>query len=231
MASDSLETLRDGFAKARQDYKENWKLLDDVLYGLCRKHPYHQEQAEIRAKVNIIGRTYSSGIERMIKSDKTPGSSMEQLTNCFIENGSQIDSWIAQLSGIQEPLTDRGVREVLAVHGQLLRLLAKITKNERRDQPLARHLQPRSFVSKYLHFHNAIVPIYDSVASAEIRKVTRKVVGWKAVRNVEFKMAVPVDSDYKDYVEQFLALYVRMRDAGLKVTVRSLDFYLMWLGS
>jgi hypothetical protein len=196
------------------DYKEKWRTLDEVLYTLCRDHPGHDRFDGICAKLSIIGRTYSTGIERQIKSDNTQGSSMLQLANYFFEHRAEIDSIISDASALMEPLTKEGIVAILIAHGKLVRLLTGITKNGYR---------PRSFVSKYLHFHNPVFPIYDSVASRKIRQIVQ----FEDVRAIDFKVDGTSDSEYNDYVRRFYALYQHSMDRGLPITVRSLDYYLI----
>ncbi len=166
------------------NYKDQWRTLDGVLYTLCRDYPGHDRIDGINAKLNIIGRTYSTGIERRIKSEGTQGSSMLKLADYFFKHRAEIDSLIEHISALME----------------------------------------RSFVSKYLHFHNPVFPIYDSVASGEIRRI----VPLRSVLNIDFEVDGVSDSEYNDYVKRFFALYLHSIERGLPITVRSLDFYLIW---
>src|SRR5579871_4932592 len=47
------------------------RLLDQTIYDLCAAHPDHKSAASVHAKVWIIARTLSSGLERAIKSEPT----------------------------------------------------------------------------------------------------------------------------------------------------------------
>ncbi len=197
------------------NYKDQWRTLDGVLYTLCRDYPGHDRIDGINAKLNIIGRTYSTGIERRIKSEGTQGSSMLKLADYFFKHRAEIDSLIEHISALMEPLTWKGIVGILIAHGRLVQLLTGITQYGYR---------PRSFVSKYLHFHNPVFPIYDSVASGEIRRI----VPLRSVLNIDFDVDGVSDSEYNDYVKRFFALYLHSIERGLPITVCSLDFYLMW---
>jgi hypothetical protein len=50
-----LEFLSSDYQSAVRHYEENWKVLDGVLYQLCKDHPAHQDLASVAAKVTIIG--------------------------------------------------------------------------------------------------------------------------------------------------------------------------------
>jgi hypothetical protein len=56
-----------------------------------------------------------------------------------------------------EPLTPPVLTQIISIH---VGLLATVQSALRKGQT------PRSFVSKYLHFHNPVVPIFDSVAAS-----------------------------------------------------------------
>ena len=74
-----------------------------------------------------------------------------------------------------------------------------------------------------MHFHNPAVPLYDLNADT----VLTSLVPWPSVR----KKAITVkdaDSDYAKYANRFLNLYDLMKSAGWEVTVRALDYYLLW---
>src|SRR5437762_51878 len=56
----NAESLR----HAQRDELDPWRLGNQALYDLCRKYPRHVDDAEIIAKVWLIGRTYAASIER-----------------------------------------------------------------------------------------------------------------------------------------------------------------------
>lgn len=80
-----------------------------------------------------------------------------------------------------------------------------------------------SFVSKYLHFHRPIVPIFDTRAQAAIGKL----VDQKLVREVRIGLLKGVP-DYRNFVAKFVALHERAHaETGLEPTVKELD-HLLW---
>jgi hypothetical protein len=80
-----------------------------------------------------------------------------------------------------------------------------------------------SFVSKYLHFHSPIVPIYDSIAQATIGKLVDR----KPVRKA--LTALPEGARaYRNFVAAFVVLHERVyAETTLKPTVKQLD-HLLW---
>jgi hypothetical protein len=203
------------FKAAVEDLKVNWSILDDTLRTLCIDHPDHKTHNGVSAKVWIIGRTYATQIERMVPSDKGPGSSMSKVVKLLLKNGAKVDGWI---TGIRkdgpETLDDADIQSYVAAHGQLATLVRSITHKKKSV--------PRSFVSKYLHFHRPIVPIYDSVAAAALNKL----LPWRQA----FDCGQLVDEEdelYRQYVMQLRQLNGAAVHAGLSPATRELDEYLL----
>jgi hypothetical protein len=205
------------YNKSRDDYTQSWKAIDETFYRLCRDHPRHNERPWVNAKILIIGRTYATGIERKVPTTGAQGSSISQVATFFFTRREELDQWFARLTKVSEPLTTSNVQEILTVHGLILERLKEITRNRQ---------VARSFVSKYLHFHNPAVPIYDSVASASLRNL----VPLRSIRGFQIAPAEHADSEYADYVRRFTSLYQHIAAQGLAVTVRALDSYLIWNG-
>jgi hypothetical protein len=83
-----------------------------------------------------------------------------------------------------------------------------------------------SFVSKYLHFHSPIVPIYDSNAQAAVGRF----VDWGLVTPIRDAMAELPEwaRAYRNFVAAFVVLYERAHvETTLKPTVKDLD-HLLW---
>ncbi len=200
------------YRRAVEYYEKQWRTMDDVLYRLCRDHPQHNSRSSVSAKLWIIGRTYASGIERKVLSKKTQGSSMSQIANHLVHQALKIDALLSSLHGLSEPLDSGKLGTIVEIHGRLVDALRPITRKRQ---------STRSFVSKYLHFHNPVVPIYDSVA----KQALRGLVPWKC------RLAIPpsgdADSEYAGFVARFFALYEAARLAGLPANVRHLDHLLL----
>ncbi len=199
------------YKSATQDYLETWKIIDEVLYRLCRDHPKHSDLSSVTAKVVIIGRTYATGIERHVSTKGKQGSSISQVVELFFTRRIEIDQWLGGLVQITEPLTISGIEKILNVHGMILNLLTKLTK----DGEAA-----RSFVSKYMHFHNPVVPIYDNIADTFLPKFVR-------LRKHQIISVEHADGTYAAYVSRLFLLY-DLASKNLPVTVRLLDYYLIW---
>jgi hypothetical protein len=75
-----------------------------------------------------------------------------------------------------------------------------------------------------MHFHNPAVPIFDSLASGALCSLVR----WSNDMAV-FGMPRSADEWYGWYVMRFLSLYEKLTAAGLKPTVRRIDYYLLSL--
>lgn len=205
----------DEYQKSVTEYKDKWRVLDDVLLRLCRDNPGHTTRREVYAKLWIIGRTYATGIERKVATKGTQGSSLSQVAEHFLAHGQKLDRLFDELRGITEPLTPAKLRIIVSVHGRIVTFLRPITRKRQ---------STRSFVSKYMHFHNPVVPIYDSIAAAKLPRI----VPWKKELAV-FDMPQDADENYGRHVMRFYRLYlvVAAASAGLPPTVKYLDNYLL----
>lgn len=202
------------FAEATQFYANNWQATDETLYALCRKLPDHQSRLSINAKLSIIGRSYATGIERKIRTRHYQGSALETLGDHVWSCRHRLDSAMQSLRDVCEPLTIEGMSLILKVHGRVLTLI----------RPALRPRQtPRSFVSKYLHFHCPAVPIYDSVAERELKKLVR----WERSLEVIRKPS-SADEIYFRFSMRFWSLHELLRSEGAAVTAKLLDNFILW---
>ena len=205
------------YEKSCEDYQKNWAPLNETLYSLCRKHPDHTDIAGINAKLWIIGRTLASGIERMIKSTGVQGSSLEQLSKHIYRNGATVDAIFNEVASVAEPLTPEKLETIAIAHGRFTKVLANKARKSR---------SARSFASKYMHFHNRAVPIYDSYASGEISRICR----WNDEYEV-FKQPKEADEEYYYFILLFFQLYRKFKESVKSVNVRLLDSYLLWMAA
>jgi len=203
------------YREACRLYGESWAAPDEVLYGLCKRYSDHSTRNAIYAKLSIIGRTYATGIERQIEVEKE--SALDQLAEFFFENRSAIDSTLGRLANVHEPLALDTLETIVQAHGQLANLL----KEKLRD----RHT-PRSFASKYMHFHCAAVPIYDDITAKQLQhEYCRK------KDCAVFTLPKEADEKYYWHTLRFWQMYKEAKQAEDGVTVKLLDHYsdLLWL--
>lgn len=200
----ALDQSADAFA-------EDWGELDKVLYTVCREHPGHDERRHVTAKVALVGRAYQAGLERCITPG--PGQQGVMIAADFVwRHGGEVDEIIAAVRTVSEPLTPDDMVVLVQQHGRFTSLLTQIPECSRR---------PRSFASKYLHFHHRVVPIYDSYAYEALLGRVK----WTKAK-APFQPPAGADADYADYCARFYKLYELCWQHSLAVTVKSLDTYL-----
>jgi hypothetical protein len=193
------------------EFQEDWGLVDEVLYELCRKHPDHDYRRVVTAKLALVGRVYAAGLERRV----TPPPGEQAITvvaKYVLQRGREVDRIIHALDEVKEPLGPASMGVIVEQHGHLTELL-----RERATDGKA----PRSFASKYLHFHRPFVPIYDEYAR---QKLSRLVI-WEG-SYAPFALPAHGDREYWNYCLRFFRLYEACQADGLLVTVKSLDAYL-----
>ena len=110
------------------DYQKNWKLQNKILYDLCSNHPHHSDFQTINAKLWLIGRTYATGIERMILSHGEQGSSLSQLSRHMYKNRKTLDSIFTKLSPIKEPLNRDKLKVVVNEQGRFVKILGQMLR-------------------------------------------------------------------------------------------------------
>ncbi len=200
--------------ESAQRFDQDWGAVDEVLYRLCREHPDHGDRRWVTAKVALIGRAYSAGLERRV-TPPPGGQAITVIADYLSDKGAEIDRIITGLGSLKEPLALPDMMSIVALHGRLTSLLCGVTTDGK---------APRSFASKYLHFHNPVVPIYDSYVLSGISHVVR----WDA-RAVPF--ACPAGGDdvpdgYYQFCVRLWRLLEASRRVGRTVSVKSLDTWL-----
>ncbi len=200
-----------------EEIYEKWSgAVDEALYALCQRHPRHDDHAGVAAKCWIIGRTYATGIERQIPSNGLQGGAVGKLVRSLVEHHEQVDGLVDELRGIEGPLTPEALQAVLRVHGRFLQLLR---------QTVRPGVTPRSFVSKYLHFHCPVVPIYDAVARDRLSQLVR----WCNELIVVDK-PVEADNEYGWFCYRLWHLHEQAHEiVGEPVSGKMLDYYLLCL--
>lgn len=192
------------------NYEQRSSNLDSVLYRLCAEHPRHEEYKWVHAKVFIIGRTYSSGMERNVAKLGGQGSSLRQVAQQLWKQHEEVDRLFRHLQAVSEPLSAEKVAKLVELHGHLLKVIRPVTRSGR---------SPRSFVSKYMHFHNSAVPIYDSYAASELKR-------WSQKKEL-FDEPQDADHRYAGFTTRFYGLLCQLRRVDSRMNVRLTDAFLI----
>lgn len=206
-------TVRD-YNTAVDQYDRTWQVLDGTLYRLCVDHPGHRIWDALCAKLWIIARTYNTGVERSIISKRTQGSSLSQLAERLYQYHAEADEIVGEVREIAEPLDRANAPRLVALHGRFTNLITPITR---------RNQSPRSFVSKYLHFHAPVVPIIDSYADGVLPSIVPLRPSVKV-----FTKPKGGDGYYCKFVLRFLRLHEIAVAAGANPSAKRLDAYLLW---
>lgn len=189
-----------------------WRIGNDILYDLCRTFPRHVNDAEIIAKVLLIGRVYAATIERG-RGDSVGANVSgdvfytEHVTKAF--RNSELDGRLKSLAKFDD-IDESSVSEVLDTHGYFVTVLKRLT-----------HKEKRSFASKYLHFHRPkLFFLFDSRAVDAIRKLDAPA--------VSIPSRATADRQYAKFVSKALGLRQHIATTlGAKLTLRELDRVLL----
>jgi hypothetical protein len=191
----------------QDDYARRHARLDRSLYELCEEMLEHRDFGEVRAKVVIIGRSYASGLERHAGGDP------DAIVAALVGEKRWLDPAVRRLRALADcvPSADR-IENIAAVHKRL------------QDQLDTMGLV-RSFVSKYLHFHAPVVPIFDNLANTQLK--ARNWYRWKEAFDVEHPCGTDVDRVYWQHCVRTARIVADWRNEDLDPTARKIDYYVM----
>lgn len=207
---------------------ENWAMSNDVLYRMCRDHPRHDDMSIIADKLMMIGRVYAASLER--HSGKDPKESSDRyyrrIAGELVEDlrGISLDERIDEINDFGKEPTDEQMKEIVALHKAFGDVLAKYQKENR---------FPRSFASKYLHFHceNAFF-LYDDIASKRLSQAVKINFGNQTDKQLlkGFIGGEKYDDVYAKYFlrAQKLREQIKSDKNGLWLTPRQLDDLLLY---
>jgi hypothetical protein len=207
------------YQRAVCSYRKRVQLSDEILYKLCRDHPNHKDPAAVHAKLSLIGRSYATGIERLLRSESGQSDTLKAWGRYFGENACELNRLVRGIRGIAEPLDRSKLVRIAEAHGRLVKLVSRKTRGMRR---------PTAFASKYLHFHGRAVPIYDSWADAgagrhRLLMNSRDTLG---------RMPRAVDKNYWRFLRHFWCVYQEaLKALGHESSARHLDRYLLEIAS
>jgi hypothetical protein len=119
--------LKADFEKFVDYYESSFRLFDQTLYDLCGNNPKHDKLDLINAKLWLIGRGLSSGVERHIK--KKPGeSALGKLAGHLLQHHKEVDLLICQLQGLKERLGLEALKTIVLAHGKFCSLVSRIAQ-------------------------------------------------------------------------------------------------------
>ena len=207
-SADDFETR---LASAIRHYRATWQPVDSELYDLCSRRLSQRNYADVFSKVAIIGRVYEAGLPRAWRGGGDPET---EAAHYLISKADFIDQRLQKLEG--RPFDRSSLVEIIGFHGTLTRGLSSLTGD----------FWLTSFVSKYLHFHCPIVPIFDSQADKNRRLEVDRTTAVR-LRNAIAKPEDQADAYYR-FAIAFMALYERAHvQTSLQPTVKEID-HLLW---
>jgi hypothetical protein len=125
-----VDALLGSFRESRQDYLADWRLLDDVLYRVYTEHPNHETMEAINAKLYLIGRSYATGIERLVNVDEArrneQSAAMNQLARHYWQQRDLIDGAISALpASCRDLCCEDDVRGAVTAHRTLCEIVQR----------------------------------------------------------------------------------------------------------
>lgn len=200
------------FVRRTLSEDDPWSIGNKVLYDLCRRYPRHAVDAEIVAKIWLIGRAYAASIERGRGKAVDSGLSNDRFYTEAVPKAlrtSRLDEKLEALV-MQRTTAESNVGPILDAHAHLVHLFHGLTNKSK-----------RSLASKYLHFHRPdLFFIYDS----------RAVQGVRALGIPARALDVPpsADREYARFVGAAIGIREHVRsELGRRLSPRELDRLLL----
>ena len=208
--------LPNWLAEAWDDYQSTWAVVDQELYDLCARKS-HDHLEDVYAKVAIINRVYMAGITRSVPVTAEVDAKL-RVSRLLLGCRDELSTHLTELQGIDD-LTAESMAAIVTAHGSITQRLASDLE--------ATNLC--SFMSKYLHFHCPVVPIYDSRVAEHIVKILGEEV--PRYTPTERLLARPqiYDPNYYWYAGRFLRLWQLIQQQNPEATVKMLD-HALWRG-
>ena len=88
-------------AESNDAFDRDWGGVDDVLYELCRRHSDHGDRRSTTAKVALIERAYSAGLERRGSPPKGQ-QAIAVIADRFELRGAEIAKILAPLREVDD---------------------------------------------------------------------------------------------------------------------------------
>lgn len=209
-----MELTSEAYAAAEAAYGDGWERIDEWLYALCAASG-HASRVDVHAKVTIVGRTYSAGLERQVVLQDGQGDRLVVAADHLGAHGEEIDARLALLGPATGELTPARLADIVDAHGWFTSLVTEICRTA-----------PRSFASKYLHFHCADVPVYDSYATAALCADFPLSPGVRP-----FGRPAGADEEYYSYCCRLWGLYRHAQREVARPRLKVLDFMLWQRGA
>ncbi len=137
--------LQQRYEQALIDYQATWQHIDFSLRELVDQHSW-STLADVHTKVVFVDGVYRSALVRVLGR----GAYMKCAT-ALLATAPNLQPTVSALSQFNGQLDVEAAMAAVEAHGQVLNVLPTSKKGKR----------PRSFASKFLHFHKEVVPLYD----------------------------------------------------------------------
>jgi hypothetical protein len=202
------------YNEACQDFETRWRIAYETIRCLCRSHPAHDNLDIVTAKVWIINGTYTVQLARALAAGGEDVQRLQSFAEFLCRRHTRVDMILNGIADMDEPLTCEKLQRIVAAHGKFVKPIAPRLRDNNKAT---------SFCSKYMHFHNEIVPLYDSLAVKALTVLFRRQRASQSPTNV--------DGNYHRFAWRFLNAYAKLDERGMNPKVRLMDWWLISSGN
>lgn len=190
------------------------KVGNSILYDMCAKYPYHNDESEIIAKVWLIGRAYVASIERNKINKNISDDFYSDIVAPKFKNG--FDKILLNIRKLPR-LKEDNIKLLLETHKDVIDFVNKITGDEK-----------RSFASKYLHFHfPSLFFIYDSRVAGVINKIFCEIDGTRNDAKKLQNLLGRHDNAYADFFIKCFYFWKFCEKEKVSLNIRQIDSFLI----
>ncbi len=214
---------------AQKDYQEKFALLDKKLYELCEFNAEYNRIDGIVARLWIIARSYMTGLERQIDTgnrSEDNGRALRVFLHYYMKRRLDFNKILNKVRSIKK-LTRTSLSDICEFQSNLFHLLSPVL----REKKLGGSRSPRSFISKYFHFHNPCIPIIDTVSQKNLNKIVTRNRSFFNKKLSGLRKAIPLQNIDKTYYLHSLKLLlfeaIKEKKEFKDITVKELDYFLL----
>ncbi len=210
----SLTDLVDEARKAYEISQEQWPFDCgmDALYAMCRSTPEHTDIKKTVSKLWLIGRSYAAALERRSDVEKYADDPYHPTAQKLKDRGF-VDVILNDVRRAK-PYTETHLDLVAELVARLTRVFEETTG-----------LRKVSLATKYLHFHEPTIPIFDNINSTVLRRFVRK----EDVHEDLLRLWNSGEG-YERHLARFVTTMWRLQEEGFDTDAKKLDAFLLHIG-
>ena len=201
------------FEKAQIQHRR-WEFGRDTLYKMCAA-TRHDDINATMSKLWLIGRSHSAALERSHTPSETYATTYEKTARRMAARG-KLDQLLDNVTRAGRSSRACSIAQLQAAR-DIVEYLTDLFFGTTGQRKI-------SLASKYLHFHQSAIPIFDSISAAVLRQLVPK-------RDIAETHRPLITTTYGLHLARFGHTFDTLIASGYTPTTRTLDNLLLYLGT